>query len=174
MDPLAATFPALHDDLVRPLMRYARSRVRNAALAEDAVSATLLTALESGMPFDEAPAALAWLRGVLRHKLADELRRLQRETPSDDDALGERPAPWCDGSAAAGGDPERLSTQRELVERLLAGCARLPARQREALVLKELHERDADEVCRALDVTPGHLWVLLHRARAQLRRQLAP
>jgi RNA polymerase sigma-70 factor (ECF subfamily) len=173
MHPLAATFPSLHDDVVRPLLRYARSRVRNPALAEDAVSATLLAALESGMRFDAPGAGLAWLRGVLRHKLADELRRQQRETPSDDDALGEHDAPWCDGAAAAHADPEHASQQRELVQRMLEGCTRLPARQREALVLKELCERDADEVCRTLDIKPGHLWVLLHRARAHLRTQLA-
>jgi RNA polymerase sigma-70 factor (ECF subfamily) len=172
MHPLAATFPSLHDDVVRPLMRYARSRVRNPAIAEDAVSATLLAALESGMRFDAPGAGLAWLRGVLRHKLADELRRLQRETPSDDADLGELAAPW--GDAAAGPDPEGASVHRELVERLLDGCTRLPARQREALVLKELCERDADEVCRTLDIKPGHLWVLLHRARAHLRGQLLP
>lgn len=172
MHPLAATFPSLHDDVVRPLLRYARSRVRNPALAEDAVSATLLAALESGMRFEAPAAGLAWLRGVLRHKLADELRRQQRETPSDDEALGERDAPWCEGVSPADGNPERASAQRELVQRMLERCERLPERQRAALVLKELCERDADEVCRVLDIKPGHLWVLLHRARQHLRAQL--
>lgn len=172
MHPIAATFPSLHDDVVRPLLRYARSRVRNPALAEDAVSATLLAALESGMSFDAPAAGLAWLRGVLRHKLADELRRQQRETPSDDDALGEQAPPWCDGAGATPGDPERASAHRELVQRLLEGCMHLPERQRVAIVLKELCERDAEEVCRTLDIKPGHLWVLLHRARQHLRGRL--
>lgn len=174
MKTLTATFPSLQEELMRPLLRYARSRVRNAAVAEDAVSATLLAALESGMQFDAPGSGLAWMFGVLRHKIADELRKLQRETPSDDENLGEQSPPWGDSGGGGKACPEDAAVQRERVARLLEACNTLSARQREALVLKILGERETSEVCDAMGIEVGNMWVLLHRARQHLKRQLAP
>jgi hypothetical protein len=86
LSPSNVTAPVCPDceSLLAPLMRYARSRVRNTALSEDAVSETLLAALESGQSFQTPAQAMAWMYGVLRHKLVDQLRRQGRETPSGD------------------------------------------------------------------------------------------
>ena len=42
-----------------------------------------------------------------------------------------------------------------------------PARQ--AFVLRMLEEMTTEEVCKVMDITPNYLWVLLHRAREQLK-----
>jgi RNA polymerase sigma-70 factor (ECF subfamily) len=75
-----------------------------------------------------------------------------------------RPRPW--------GEPE---------ERLLAGEARgelaraieaLPPTQRAVITMRDLNGWSADEVCNALGISETNQRVLLHRARAKVRRGL--
>jgi RNA polymerase sigma-70 factor (ECF subfamily) len=53
-----------------------------------------------------------------------------------------------------------------LVERSLA---RLPDKMSRAFVMREVLGLSTEEVCRALEVTPTHCWVLVYRARRGLR-----
>jgi len=48
----------------------------------------------------------------------------------------------------------------------------LPANQRTVITLRDVRGLTSDEVCDLLDVSPGNQRVLLHRARAAVRRQL--
>jgi RNA polymerase sigma-70 factor (ECF subfamily) len=45
----------------------------------------------------------------------------------------------------------------------------MPAQMARAFTLHAIDGRDTDEVCEELGITPGNLWVLLHRARNKLR-----
>jgi len=45
-----------------------------------------------------------------------------------------------------------------------------PARQ--AFVLRVLEDKTTEEVCKLMDIKPNYLWVLLHRAREQLKVHL--
>ena len=45
-----------------------------------------------------------------------------------------------------------------------------PARQ--AFILRVLEDLSTEEVCKVMNVTSNYLWVLLHRARAQLKTLL--
>ena len=42
-----------------------------------------------------------------------------------------------------------------------------PARQ--AFILRVLEDMSTEEVCKIMEITPNYLWVLLHRAREQLK-----
>lgn len=58
-----------------------------------------------------------------------------------------------------------------VTEAQLVGCmARLGDVHRHVVTLRVLEEVSGDEAARALGVTPGHVAVLLHRARKQLER----
>lgn len=159
------------------LLRFARSRLRNAVLAEDAVSETLLAALETPRSFDTPTEALAWLYGVLRHKLVDQLRQQEREMPAGDRLL--EAGAEADGGLMAGGGwaggagpadaPDEIVSQRELLAVVLQCCDLLPRLQGRAFLLRELRGLEPDAICRELGVTAGHLWVLIHRARQRLR-----
>jgi RNA polymerase sigma-70 factor (ECF subfamily) len=50
---------------------------------------------------------------------------------------------------------------------------RLPFRQRQVLVLRDVDGLSASEVCEILQVSESNQRVLLHRARSTLRRLLA-
>lgn len=157
-------------------MRFAKSRLRNPSLAEDAVSETVLAALSSSCTFTSESQITAWLYGVLRHKLIDQLRVQGREVPASDllDESGSLSivaaggSPWsC--SDVLWHDPQHALRQREFVELVLRCCARLPTMQAQAFIMKEFHELDTVTICERLRVSESHLWVILHRARSRIR-----
>jgi RNA polymerase sigma-70 factor (TIGR02943 family) len=161
------------------LLRYARSQLRNDAWAEDAVSETVLAALEKPQAFGGQSQLKTWLVGVLKHKLIDQLRRQQRDavltTAEDDQDLDdllfaadghwrEAPQPW--------GDPQASCGQRQFIAVLDACIESLPATQGRVFLMREWLELDTAEICKELQITPTNLWVLLHRARLRLRECL--
>ena len=161
------------------LLRYAKGQLRNEALAEDAVSETVLAALKAGPQFRDQSHARAWMFGVLRHKLVDELRQQGRELPSGDLALepDAGSAAWMGagcwwGDRSQADDPEQSCRQRQFLELLGRCCERLPAIQARAFIMRELRGLEAPAICGQLNVTESHLWVLLHRARLRLRTML--
>jgi len=170
-------------ELMRPrLLRYARLQLRNDAWAEDAVSETLLAALEKPEAFAGRAQPLTWLIGILKHKLVDQLRRQSRETAlaSDDDGGGgedfenalfdasghfaETPADW--------GDPQASLSERQFITVLDACVEKLPPQLGRVFLMREWLELETDEICKELAVTPTNLWVMLHRARLRLRECL--
>src|SRR5439155_2528066 len=63
-----------------------------------------------------------------------------------------------------------LATEtRTVIDRAIEGLA--PS-QREVITLRDVNGWDADEVCNALDISATNQRVLLHRARAKVRRAL--
>jgi RNA polymerase sigma-70 factor (ECF subfamily) len=61
--------------------------------------------------------------------------------------------------------PELAARVRQLVEEL-------PPGQRQVVTLRDVEGLPSAEVCDILGVTEGNQRVLLHRARARIRRQL--
>lgn len=175
MDATAPAAPMHGDTLWRTLhqqlLRYAQSKVRNRTLAEDAVSEVVVAALQTGARFESASHQRAWLIGVLKHKLADEMRREARwvamESPDPGDDEG-TPA----NEPASAHDPAASCAGRRLRSALEHRCRQLPPAQRAAFTLRELAGLEADEICERLGITRNHLWVLMHRARQTLQQQL--
>lgn len=170
-------FPRQIEALRPQLMRYALGQLRNPAWAEDAVSDTLLAALERPQAFQGASQLKTWLIGILKHKLIDQLRRHAREatvlTTDDDadvDALWfDADGHWRETPVAWPDQPEARLGQQQFLAVLDACVELLPPAQGRAFMMREWLELDASEICQTLSLTPNHLWVLLHRARARLR-----
>ncbi|MEO8297670.1 MAG: sigma-70 family RNA polymerase sigma factor [Burkholderiales bacterium] len=168
-------FPRQVEALRPQLLRYARNQLRNDAWAEDAVSETLLAALEKPQAFAGQSQLKTWLVGVLKHKLIDQIRRHAREmstTREDDqdfdDDLFTADGHWRDGPQNWG-DPTAALKQRQFFEVLEACMELLPAQQGRVFLMREWLELDADEICKQAGVSATNLWVLLHRARLRLR-----
>ena len=159
------------------LLRYARSQLRNDAWAEDAVSDTLLAALERPQAFAGGSQLKTWLVGILKHKLVDQLRRqsreatvLDRDDGEDLDAmLFDETGHWRDKPADWGDQPEALLGQRQFLAVLDACVEKLPSAQGRVFMMREWLELETDEICKELAITSTNLWVLLHRARLRLR-----
>lgn len=176
-----ATWLERHGDC---LFRYALARVRDALVAEEMVQETLLAALQARRRFAGQSSERTWLVGILKHKIIDQFRRNSREQPTETidrwteylarpfDADGEWRAAEGEAPAVWSADARAALDGREF-RQVLAGCLEaLPTRIAEAFALRELDEMETAEICKTLAVSPTNLWVMLHRARAQLRRCL--
>ena len=145
------------------LLRYARSRVRDPNLAEEAVQETLLAALESLDSYRGSGTLRTWLTGILLHKIHDAFRRGARDGEAPQ-ASGEEPVEWL--------TPDHALHVKRLCGAFVEEVGRLPKRQAQAFLLGEIDGLDTDSACRRLGVSRANLWVLLHRARATLRESL--
>ena len=178
--PAALTdFPSQVETLRPQLLRFARTQLRNDAWAEDAVSETVLAALEKPQAFAGLSQLKTWLVGVLKHKVVDQLRRHAREatalTDEDaqdlDDGLFDSTGHWRT-PPVDWGDPEAHCNRREFFEVLEACVEHLPSAQGRVFMMREWLELDTAEICKELQITTTNLWVLLHRARLRLRECL--
>lgn len=163
---------------LRPqLLKYARLQLRNPTWAEDAVSDTLLAALEKPQSFAGQSQLKTWLIGVLKHKLIDQIRRNCRElsssTPEDgidlDEELFRPDGHWRESPQDWGDDPEAALRQFEFMRVLEACVEQLPGQQGRLFMMREWLELDTEEICKVLSISPTNLWVMLHRARLRLR-----
>jgi RNA polymerase sigma-70 factor (ECF subfamily) len=162
---------------LRPqLLRYARTQLRNEAWAEDAVSETLLAAIEKPQAFAGQSQLKTWLVGVLKHKVVDQLRRHTREATllvgedgeDIEEALFDDTGHWREAQADWG-NPEQHCGQREFLQVMDLCIEQLPPLQGRVFMMREWLELETAEICKELQITSTNLWVLLHRARLRLR-----
>ncbi|MGM9480404.1 sigma-70 family RNA polymerase sigma factor [Roseateles sp. NT4] len=168
-------------ETLRPaLLKYARLQLRNPAWAEDAVSETLLAALEKPQAFAGASQLKTWLVGILKHKLVDQIRKNSREmsttaTSEDSEDLDELlfagDGHWREAQHDWG-NPEDVLRQLDFMKVLEACVEKLPGQQGRLFMMREWLELESEEICKELAITPTNLWVMLHRARLRLRECL--
>jgi len=158
------------------LLRFAQAQLRNEAWAEDAVSDTLLAALEKPQAFAGQSQLKTWLVGILKHKVIDQLRRHAREATlpgADDEADLDEQLFRADGhwreAPKDWGDPEHQLRQRQFFEVLEACIELLPATQGRVFMMREWLELSTEDICKELAISSTNLWVLLHRARLRLQ-----
>lgn len=165
------------------LFRYALSRIRDERAAEDLVQDALVTALASRARFEGRSAELTWMIGILRNKIFEHLRRQAREATlslsgeGDDqreNAWFESDGHWrgADAPAHWGGEPHARAESDEFSAALRGCLDALTPNVARAFVLREMEGVEHGDCALALGVPPGHLAVLLYRARMRLRRCL--
>ena len=178
--PPAADFRAQLEALRPYLLRYASLQLRDAAAAEDAVQEALLAALAGEAGFAGRANLRTWVTGILKHKIVDAIRRQAREPRLPDapeealddlDALFRRNGHWAE-RPAGWGDPDGALEQSQFLRALEACLERLPARTARVFMMREHLGHETAEICKELDITPTHCWVLLYRARMTLRECL--
>jgi len=168
-----STLDSLVTQLRPSLLRTARHRLRNPDWAEDAVSETVLAALQSPPDFTEPARVRAWLFGVLRNKVVDQ-QRLHLGDGGGQILHGGEEVEWAEiGDTCPRADPMHRMVDRQFIEALGGQLERLPQLQARAFLLRECLGHDTVEVCEQLAITAGNLWVVLHRTRSRLRRTLA-
>src|SRR5438552_14809910 len=175
--------PALGSDWVDAhsdyLFNFAIGQVRDTYTAEDLVQETFLAAVKSQNSFGGKSSARTWLVGILRHKIYDHLRRTCRERavrydpmPMDDAESWEESTLWLHEVAAETQLPSRRIELDEFRANLELALGKLPSRIAQVFQLYQIEERPNREVCEQLNISESNLWVMLHRARKQLREHL--
>jgi RNA polymerase sigma-70 factor (ECF subfamily) len=162
------------------LFNFAVGQVRDAGVAEDLVQDTFLAAFKARDRFAGQSSERTWLVGILRHKICDHLRRACREravraevpAPRNDDEAWEDAAMWLHDVAAECQSPTRRLELSEFRQNLELALGKLPSRVAQVFQLYEIEERPNAEICQRLNISESNLWVMLYRARKQLRSHL--
>lgn len=161
------------------MLRFARRRIRDEDLAEDAVQDALVAAMSSRDSFQGKSALRTWLIGILNHKIQDVFRResryVRQNTSSDDDeGNGDDTLLEMLPAIAAGDahDPLREVSRRRMHAQLAREIDALPATLKEAFVLQVIEGLSTEEVCQRLGITEANAWVRLHRARKRLAERM--
>ena len=175
--------PTLTSDWVEThadyLFNFAIGQVRDANVAEDLVQETFLAAVKARNSFSGQSSERTWLVGILRHKICDHLRKTCREravrhdpTPASDSESWEESMLWLHDVAAESQLPSHRIELAEFRQNLELALGKLPPRIAQVFQLYEMEERPNHEVCAQMNISESNLWVMLHRARKQLREQL--
>lgn len=165
----------------RDMTRFADLQLRDRAAAEDAVQEALAEALAGAGRFSGRAALKTWIFAILRHKIVDTLRSRRRsinisslvsddEASDDFDALFDHTGHWqADEAPRTWQDPEASLAQQQFWAVFEACLNRLPDNTARVFMMREHLGFETEEICNELAITANNCWVILHRARLQLR-----
>jgi len=160
------------------LYKYALPRVNDRHVAEDIVQETFLSALNGADGFKGEASEKNWLFTILKNKIIDHYRRKAKEQAIvsmpdlravEDDWFNEDgrweknkiPKTW----RASDNPMERLE-----IRKVINWCkSHLKEMQQHVFTLKYLEGIDSEEICKVLNISTSNYWVLIHRARLQMR-----
>ena len=171
VDELAQHRPAL--------VRFARRKVRDEALAEDAVQDAMLAAVASLDRFQGQSSLKTWLIGILNHKIQDVFRRETRYVSisgddDDSDSLDRMGSSlglgldWADDST----DPMRAVASARMRAALEREIDVMPENLKSVFRMQALEGMATSEVCEKLSISEANCWVRLHRARKHLAARM--
>ena len=142
---------------------YLLRMVRDAELAADLAQDAFIRAYRACGSLDDPTKARAWLYQIAHRVALDEIRRRRII----------RFVPWSGEARGAAPSTERLAMDARLSGEMERALARIPERQRSALLLAELHDLTGLELAATLGTSHVAARALLTRARESLRRALA-
>lgn len=152
---------------LRPgLVRYCRARLGRtdgSYVSADDVAQEVCTAVFTSLDrwVDDGRPFASWAYGVAAHKVADAQRAAYRDRSAPVSAVPDLP------DLTAGPEEQAVAADRARVTRALLD--RLPAAQRELLLLRVVVGMTAEETGQALGMTAGAVRVAQHRALGRLR-----
>jgi RNA polymerase sigma-70 factor, ECF subfamily len=184
-----AAFAALVDRLYGVMLHLAVVHVGSRSVAEEVVQDAWLAVLGQLDRFEGRSSLRTWVLRILSNLAKTRGARERRTVPLsaldgtdqaepavDPDRFlgpGHRWAGhWAVPPASWQELPEARVLAGEAVAQVQAAIEALPAGQRAVITLRDVHGWTAPEVCGALGLSEGNQRVLLHRARARVRRAL--
>ena len=159
----SAAFAILAREHHRGLLVYARALCRNEATAADLVQDAFLTAWNGLGRFDVTLDFGAWVRGILRNKWREYLRKHAREVDVDEETL----AAW--EARLADWDEARREERGDVFVALDDCLRRLPDGLGEPVRRFYYDDEPGEQVAARLGLDPAALRKRLQRAREALR-----
>ncbi len=153
------------------LVRFAKRKLLDPALAEDAVHDVFEAVMSGRASFEGRSALRSWLTAILKYKIVDVIRQRARygsfdfHESHDDSGAGEDSSQQLECMQAR---PDEVLEQRELLGQALQRIAKLPQGLREVMEFRVLRDESSQAVCHRLKISESSLFVRLHRARKQL------
>ena len=159
------------------LFRYTIIRVNNHEVSKDLVQETFFSGLKSAKNFQGKATERTWLVSILKRKIIDHYRKInskkgQAEVRMDFYDDGENKGSWLEERVPQNWDntSEKQIEREELRNQLEACIDKLPEKYAMVFRMKTVQEFETEEICKELGITSSNLWVMIHRARTQLRK----
>jgi RNA polymerase sigma-70 factor, ECF subfamily len=135
--------------------------------------------------FEGRSSLKTWIVAIVVHTAQNRAARERRSVPfaslAPESAVDEGrfqsadepfPGHWRRYPTRWAATPDGVAEDRETLRVAMRAIAELPHTQQAVIRMRDVEGWDADEVCAALNVSPGNQRVLLHRARARVRAAL--
>lgn len=158
------------------LYNYAITRVESQDLAKDLVQETFFSGVKGKDNFRGQASERTWLISILKRKIIDYYRKInsakgQKEVRMNFYEDGDKKGSWIEERVPQnwGNEAEKNIENDELKDALDTCIANLPEKYRIVFLLKTVENYETEEICNELDITASNLWVIIHRARMQLR-----
>ena len=153
--------------LVRPhlpmLYRIAARQTRNESLAEDAVQEALVIVCERLASYRPGTSLKAWMAAIVMTRAKTLARSERRRAAREESAKGPSPLPA----------PSARLDSDELITRVRDALDTLPAKRRQAAILRLDGGLTHGEIAEVLGSTEGSVRVLVHLALTSLREALS-
>jgi len=159
------------------LYRYAVSRGIGKEEAEDIVQETFLSAYKNIKSFKQKSSLKTWLISILKRKVIDFYRKKYR-TPQNV-YIDEKPifqqdgiykGHWIEEHAPSNWSYSEIPWDNEDFQRIFSLCLeKLPPKYAIIFSMKILQEYESSDICKEMNISPSNFWVIMHRARLQLR-----
>lgn len=161
------------------LFNYAIARVNNHDIAKDLVQETFFAGLKAMAKFQGKASERTWLISILKRKIIDYYRLInsakgKAEVKMNFYSEGDREGEWIEERVPNSWDSEveKDIENRELGEALEKCIDALPEKYAIVFRMKTIEKIETEDLCKELNITSSNLWVIIHRARTQLRRCL--
>ncbi len=164
----------LHADY---LYNYAIARVNKTEVSKDLVQETLFAALKAMKNFEGKASERTWLIAILKRKIIDYYRKInstkgKAEVRMNFYSDGENEGDWIEERVPQSWDSgaDKDIESEELGNTIEMCIEKLPEKYAMVFKMKTIQDFETEEICKELDITASNLWVIIHRARTQLRR----
>ncbi|MFL0065846.1 sigma-70 family RNA polymerase sigma factor [Tenacibaculum maritimum] len=159
------------------LFNYAIARVNNSDIAKDLVQETFFAGLKSAKNFEGKSTERTWLVSILKRKVIDYYRKINSKKGQAEVRMsfyddGDNEGSWIEERVPQswGNEVEKTIESKELKDQIDRCIDYLPEKYAMVFRMKTIQEFETEEICKELDITPSNLWVIIHRARTQLRK----
>lgn len=162
------------DDYADMLFNYANVRVNDHDLAKDLVQDTFVSALKGIERFQGKSTVKTWLFSILKRKIIDYWRK-QESRKTKPISFFKTDGMMKGGFLEAYQPQGRLSEidveveNKELRQAITSCIGALPDKWKGIVIDKMVEDKESEEVCNEHNITPSNLWVIIHRAKVQLR-----
>lgn len=160
------------------LYQYTLPRVNRSIIAEDLVQETFLSALKGLDGYKGEASEKNWLFTILKNKIIDYYRKKAMEQSvmsmpdlqvMDDEWFNEEGG-WAEKKIPKDWHASDSPVERKEIQKIINWCKdHLKELQQHVFTLKYMEDLDSIEICKVLNISSSNYWVLIHRARLQMR-----
>lgn len=182
--PIGKTVPGMWvDQHADYLYSYALGRVKDEQDARDLVQDVFLAALQNLRGFNGTSSERTWLTAILRNKIVDMYRKKSSAisagiggggTDLSNDFFNESDGHWKSAfqPSVFTRSPDDGITEKEF-NKVLGQCLdKLPALWMAVFTMKHVDGAESQLICEELRLTSSNFWVIIHRAKLNLRQCL--